>query len=331
MKILITGGAGYVGSHVIKDISKTFKDAEILVVDNLSTGHREAVLFGRLVEGDLRDREFIKKVVRDFSPEVVLHFAALIVAPESVLKPLEYWENNVVGTLNLLFALKELTEKGRKIFFVFSSSAAVYGTPEKVPVSESAKVKPENPYGSTKAVCEKLLWDFSNSTSKFKFVSLRYFNAAGADPTGELGQSSPNPTHLITRALKTAKGEIPLLEIYGADYPTPDGTPIRDYIHVCDLAFAHTLALKYLLDGGKSDVFNVGYGKGYSVLEVVKMVEKVVGKTLKKVFAERRPGDPIELVADPTKIKTNLGFKPKYDDLEFIVKTAWRWELERRF
>ena len=331
MKILFTGGAGYIGSHVIKDIAKNFQNADILVLDNLSTGHREAVLFGRLVEGDLRDREFTKKVVREFSPDAVLHFAALIVAPESVVKPLEYWENNVVGTLNLLFALRELAEKGKKIFFIFSSSAAVYGTPDKVPVDEEAKVKPENPYGSTKAVCEKLLWDFSNSTENFRFVSLRYFNAAGADPKGELGQSTPNPTHLITRALKTAKGELPFLEIYGTDYPTPDGTPIRDYIHVSDLSHAHTLALKYLLDGGENDIFNVGYGKGYSVLEVVSVVEKVVGRPLRKVFAERRLGDPVELVADTRKIKKVLGFRPKYDDLEFIVKTAWRWELERRF
>ncbi len=335
LRVLITGGAGYIGSHVIKEVHREFGDsAEILTVDNLSTGHREAVLYGKLVVGDIRDRKLMDSLMEDFRPDVIMHFSALIVAPESVEKPVEYWDNNVGGMISLLLSVKNFLSAGlnsRQICFIFSSTAAVYGTPEKNPISEDAPLHPENPYGETKLACERMLKNFSDAEKNFSFVSLRYFNAAGADPEGELGQSSPNPTHLILRAVKVAKGELPLLEIYGVDYPTPDGTCIRDYIHVSDLAYSHILAMKYLLDGGKSDIFNVGYGEGHSVLEVVSAVERVTGKKLKKRVAGRRPGDPVSLIANPEKIEKTLGFSPRYNDLDFIVKTAWQWELNRRY
>ena len=333
LKVLITGGAGYIGSHVIKEVHREFGDsAEILTVDNLSTGHKEAVLYGKLVKGDIRDRGLMDALLEDFKPDVIMHFSALIVAPESVEKPVEYWDNNVGGMTSLLSSVKRaLSENSHKVHFIFSSTAAVYGTPERNPISEDAPLHPENPYGETKLACERMLQNFAEAEKKFSFVSLRYFNAAGADPDGELGQSSPNPTHLILRAVKVAKGELPLLEIYGVDYPTTDGTCIRDYIHVSDLARSHILAIRYLLDGGKSDVFNVGYGEGHSVLEVVSAVERVTGRELRKRISGRRPGDPVSLIANPEKIKKTLGFSPKYNDLDFIVKTAWQWELNRRY
>jgi UDP-glucose 4-epimerase len=331
IKIVVTGGAGYIGSHVVKLIGESLKDkAEIVVIDNLSTGHREAVLYGNLVEGDIRDRNLLRKVFSDFEPDVIMHFSALLVVPESVEKPVEYWDNNVGGMIALLLEALPIIRR-KKVSFIFSSTAAVYGNPEKLPISEDHPKRPENPYGDTKLACEKLLSSLSYAEKNFNFVSLRYFNAAGADPDGLLGQSTPNPTHLILRAVKVAKGEIPFIEIYGTDYPTPDGTCIRDYIHVQDLSWAHILALEYLLDGGESDFFNVGYGKGYSVLEVLKVVDEVVGFEIPKRTAKRRPGDPAALVADPTKIKTKLGFFPKYDDIYFIVRTAWNWELNRRY
>jgi UDP-glucose 4-epimerase len=330
LKFLITGGAGYIGSHVLKLLGNIFKNSDFLTIDNLYSGHKEAVLYGKLVVGDVRDRALLTKIFSEFEPDVIMHFSAFLVVPESVEKPVEYWDNNVGGMISLLSCLLPILKK-KKIFFIFSSTAAVYGNPEKLPIPEEHPTKPENPYGETKLVCEKLLRSLSLAEKNFKFVSLRYFNAAGADPEGMLGQSSRNPTHLILRALKVAKGEIPFLEIYGKDYPTPDGTCIRDYIHIQDLSYSHILALKYMLDDGESDIFNVGYGKGYSVLEVLKVVDEVVGFEIPKKIGNRRPGDPAALVADPTKIKNKLGFSPKYDDLHFIVKTAWNWELNRRF
>ncbi len=322
MKVLVTGGAGYVGSHVVKLLGEA--GYEVLVYDNLSTGHEWAVLYGKLVVGDLEDKKKLRRVFEEFRPEAVMHFAAYIVVPESVREPLKYYKNNVANTLNLLEVMEEFEVKR----FIFSSSAAVYGIPEKVPVSEDAPLKPINPYGETKAVVENILRDLSEAKD-FRYVSLRYFNVAGADPEGRIGFAYPKPTHLMIRALKTAKGEIDRLEIYGTDYPTPDGTCIRDYIHVMDIANAHILALEYLFDGGKSEVFNCGYGKGYSVREVIEAVKKVTGKDFTVVETERRPGDPPVLVADSTKIREKLGWEPKYDDLEFIVRTAWDWERRR--
>ena len=319
-KILVTGGAGYIGSHVVKLLGKN--GYEVLTYDNLSTGHRRAVLYGDLIKADLADKETLRKVFKEFKPDAVMHFAASIVVPESVKNPLKYYKNNVVNTINLLEAMEEFGVKN----FIFSSSAAVYGIPEKIPISENAPLNPINPYGETKATVERILRDLANSRDNFRYVSLRYFNVAGADPKGKIGFAYPKSTHLIIKALKVAKGEIEKLEIYGTDYPTPDGTCIRDYIHVMDIAEAHLIALEYLLDGGESDVFNCGYGHGFSVKEVVETVKKVTGREFKVIEADRRPGDPPFLVADNSKIKKKLQWKPKYDDLEFIIKTAWDWE-----
>ena len=325
MKVFITGGAGYIGSHVVKALGE--KGYEILVYDNLSTGHKEAVLYGKLVKGDLADKEFLKRTLQEFKPDAVMHFAASIEVAESVKNPLKYYRNNTANTLNLLEAMQELGINK----FIFSSTAAVYGNPEKIPVKEDAPINPINPYGQSKAFVEKILKDLSEANKDFNYVSLRYFNVAGADPEGRIGQSYQNATHLITRALKTAKGEYEKLYIFGTDYPTPDGTCIRDFIHVDDLADAHILALEYLNQGGKSDIFNCGYGHGYSVKEVVETAKKVTGIDFPVEETGRREGDPAVLVADSKKLKKTLGWKPKYDNLEFIIKTAWNWELNPRF
>ena len=324
-KILVTGGAGYIGSHVVKVLGE--KGFEVLTYDNLCTGHREAVLYGKLVEGDLGDKEKLAKVFGEFKPDAVMHFAAFIVVPESVQKPLRYYRNNVVNTVNLLEVMMDFgVDK-----FIFSSSAAVYGIPEIIPVPETAPLNPINPYGETKATVERILRDISNSGADFRYVSLRYFNVAGADPEGRIGFAYPEATHLIIRAVKTAKGDFDKLEIYGTDYPTPDGTCIRDYIHVMDLANAHIMALEYLFDGGESEVFNCGYGHGYSVKEVVDAVKRVTGRDFKVVEAPRREGDPPVLVADSSKLRERLGWTPEFDNLGYIIETAWRWELNPRY
>ncbi len=324
VKVLVTGGAGYIGSHVVKVLGE--KNYQILVLDDLSTGHREAVLYGELVVGDTGDLKLLRDVITSFKPDVVMHFAAFIEVEESVKDPLKYYENNFCNTVKLL---KVMQDEGVNKF-IFSSSAAVYGEPENIPISEDFPLKPVNPYGASKAFVERILKDLSDAGG-LQYVSLRYFNAAGADPEGRIGQSYKKATHLITRALKVAKGEFDKLYIYGTDYPTPDGTCIRDYIHVDDLAEAHVLALEYLLSGGESEVFNCGYGKGYSVKEVVETVKEVTKVDFPVEEAERRAGDPAVLIADPKKIKERLSWVPKYDDLEFIIETAWNWELNKRF
>jgi len=324
LKVLITGGAGYIGSHVVKALGE--KGYNLLIVDNLSNGHREAVLYGKLAIGDIRDKEFIKKVISEFTPDVVMHFSAFIEVGISVKEPLSFYKNNVIGTLNLLEVLIE--NKIDK--FIFSSTAAVYGIPEKIPIPEEHRINPINPYGKTKAVIEKALEDFSKAYN-FKYVSLRYFNASGADPSGKIGESHNPETHLIPLVLQTAKGERDAIRIYGTDYPTEDGSCIRDYIHVNDLADAHILAMKYLVEGGESDVFNCGYGYGYSVREVIETAKKITGKNFKVIEDKRREGDPPVLIADSKKLKKKLNWKPKYDDLETIIKTAWNWELNKRY
>jgi len=319
MRIMVTGGAGYIGSHVVKLLGEN--GHEILVYDNLSTGHREAVLCGELVVGDLADRRLLEDTVREFAPEAVMHFAAFIQVGESVNEPVKYYRNNTCNTLNLLDVMV-LHGVG---MFIFSSTAAVYGIPERIPVDESAPLNPINPYGQSKVFVEKVLRDLS-AAEGLKYVSLRYFNVAGADPGGRIGQKYGEATHLITRALKTAKGELPRLQIYGTDYGTPDGTCIRDYIHVVDLADAHILALEFLSAAGESEVFNLGYGHGYSVREVVETARKVTGIDFPVEETGRREGDPPELVADSTRLKSRLNWEPRHDDLEFIIKTAWEWE-----
>lgn len=319
IKILVTGGAGYIGSHVVKALGE--RGYEVITYDNLSYGHKDAVLYGKLIVADLSDRATLRKTFEEYKPNAVMHFAASIVVPESVREPVKYYRNNFCNTLNLV---ETCIEHGVKNF-IFSSSAAVYGIPEKCPVDENAPMNPINPYGRTKAMVESLLVDLSKAED-FRYISLRYFNVAGADSGGRLGQRRADATHLITLAVKTALGKRPYLEIYGTDYPTKDGTCIRDYIHVDDLAEAHILALEYLFEEGRSEIFNCGYGHGYSVREVVEATKKVSGVDFKVIEAARREGDPPELVADSRKIKKTLGWIPKYDNLEYIIKTAYEWE-----
>jgi UDP-glucose 4-epimerase len=319
MKVLVTGGAGYIGSHVVKMLGE--RGYSVLTYDNLSYGHREAVLYGELVVADLSDIQTLNQTFKEFKPDAVMHFAAYIVVPESVKDPVKYYKNNFCNTLNLVNACLEHGVKN----FIFSSSAAVYGIPEKCPVNEDAPLKPINPYGDSKAMVERMLNEVAQ-VNDFRYVSLRYFNVAGADSSGRLGQRRKDATHLITVAVKTALGKRPYLEIYGTDYPTKDGTCIRDYIHVDDLADAHILVLEYLLQGGKSDIFNCGYGHGYSVREVVEATKKVTGVDFKVIETVRRDGDPPQLVAESTKLKSTLGWQPRYDDLNYIIKTAYEWE-----
>ena len=323
MRILVTGGAGYIGSHVVKALKQHGYQA--LVYDNLSTGHEWAVPEGWLTRGDLDDRDRIEQVLIGFKPDAVMHFAAFIQVEESVREPLKYYQNNVANSLTLLEAMR--TNGVNR--FIYSSTAAVYGIPDHIPVKESAPLLPINPYGMTKVMVEKVLADLSAATD-FRYIGLRYFNVAGADSGGQLGQAYKEATHLITRALKTALGEYPKLYIYGTDYPTPDGTCIRDYIHVDDLAAAHVQALNYLLDTGQSSVMNCGYGSGYSVKEVVDVAKRVTGIDFRVEETERRAGDPPALVADSTRLVKTTGWKPKYNDLEYIIRTAWEWEKKLR-
>ena len=322
IKVLVTGGAGYIGSHVVKLLGE--KGYEIAIIDNLSSGKKENVLFGKLYEIDLKEEKAVEEILKEFKPDVVMHFAAYIVVPESVAHPLKYYQNNVGNTIKLLSAVRKAEVNN----LIFSSSAAVYGIPKEVPITEEAELSPINPYGETKVMIEKILRDMSKA-GEINYISLRYFNVAGADPEGKIGPNYNQPTHLIIRALKTAKGEIPYLEIYGTDYPTPDGTCIRDYIHVMDLAEAHILAMEYLLSEKKSLILNCGYGKGFSVREVINTVKKVTGRNFEVIETKRRPGDPPILIADNKKIKEYLKWKPKYDSLEIIIKHAWQWELKQ--
>lgn len=319
MKIFITGGAGYIGSHTVKLLGS--QGHELLILDNLSTGHPWALLHGSLVECDLGEKSRVRDILGSFRPDAVIHFAASIEVEESVREPLKYYENNVVNTLNLLEAMIALGIRN----FIYSSSAAVYGNPEEIPAMETADLKPINPYGTTKAMVEQVLQDLA-AAKDFRYIALRYFNVAGADPESRIGQDYRNPTHLITRALKTAIGKYEKLAIFGTDYQTPDGTCVRDYIHVDDLARAHALVLDYLMETGKSDVMNCGYGHGFSVKEVVAAAKKVTGIDFPVEEAERRAGDPAALVANSARIKTLTPWKPAHDDLEFIIKTAWDWE-----
>jgi UDP-glucose 4-epimerase len=322
MKILITGGAGYIGSHVVAALGE--KGADILVYDNLSTGHKDSLLYGKLVVGDLNDRLLLEKTIKDFGPDAVLHFAAFIQVGESVQEPLKYYRNNSGNAVNLLEAM---TEHGVRNF-IFSSTAAVYGNPVNVPITEEQTVSPINPYGHSKSFIETVLRDVSLAKD-FRYVSLRYFNAAGAEPRARIGERHDPETHLIPLILKTAKGERQSIGINGTDYATPDGTCIRDYVHIMDLADAHILALDYLMHNGASDIFNCGYGHGYSVREVIQAARAVTGTDFAVVESARREGDPPALVADSSKIKKRLQWKPRYDDLTAIIKSAWEWEKKR--
>ena len=323
MKILVTGGAGYIGSHVVRALGDAGHD--LAIYDNLSTGHEWAILSGRLIRGDLADKRSVTETLNAFRPEAVIHFAASIQVEESIRKPLAYYRNNVINTLNLLEAMQETGVRR----FIYSSTAAVYGIPAKIPVDEQAPLAPINPYGASKMMIERVLADLSTATD-FRYSALRYFNVAGADPKGRIGQAYSEATHLITRALKTAKGEFPKLTVYGTDYPTPDGTCIRDYIHVDDLAAAHLLALNRLIETGETTIMNCGYGHGYSVREVVAAVRKVTGIGFSIEETGRRAGDPPALVADSGLLRRLTGWQPQYTDLEFIIRTAWDWERKQK-
>lgn len=298
INILVIGGAGYIGSHVVKSLEE--RGFNVITYDNLSTGNRWAVLYGELIEGDLSDKKKLKELISWFKPDAIMHFAASITVPESVKDPLKYYRNNTANTLNLLEVMLEEDVNS----LIFSSTAAVYGIPENIPVTEDERLMPINPYGTSKMMTKLILKDLSSAYKEFNYISLRYFNVAGADSKNRIGQAYKESTHLVTRALKTAKGEFKKLEIFGTNYPTPDGTCIRDYIHVDDLAEAHILALEYLLKNRKSDVFNCGYGHGYSVREVIETVKRVTGIDFIVQETLPREGDPPVLIADSKKIKS---------------------------
>ena len=319
-KILVTGGAGYIGSHVVKALGE--RGYEILVYDNLSTGHRESVLYGEFVKGDLSERDLLDGTISRFRPDGVLHFAASIRVDESMSNPLLYYSNN---TMNSLLLLNAMTAHEVNVL-IFSSTAAVYGIPDENPVREDSPLRPINPYGRSKMLTELMLKDAGSAYGNFRYTALRYFNVAGADAAARIGQNYADATHLITRGLKTARGGMEKLRIFGTDYDTPDGTCIRDYIHVDDLAAAHVLALEHLLSGKPGGVYNCGYGHGYSVREVVDGIKKVTGIDFTVEETGRRPGDPPALVADSSLLKSALGWEPAHDDLDSIISTAWNWE-----
>ena len=319
--ILVTGGAGYIGSHTVRQLGEAGE--KIVVLDNLSTGFEKSILHGDFVKGDTGDSELVAKVLKDFDVDTVIHFAAHTVVPESVTNPLKYYLNNTCSTRNLL---EQCVKHGVKNF-IFSSTAAVYGIPESGYAKEDTPTAPINPYGSSKLMTEMMLKDLSLA-SDLNFVALRYFNVAGSDPQYRIGQSTPKATLLIKVAAEAAVGKRPELYIFGTDYPTEDGTGVRDYIHVEDLADAHLRALDYLRDGGESTILNVGYGHGYSVREVLDAVARVDGKPLKIIEKERRAGDSPILISVADEIKTKLNWTPKYDDLDEIVKTSLDWEYK---
>jgi UDP-glucose 4-epimerase len=317
LTILVTGGAGYIGSHVVKELLR--QSHKPIIFDNLQTGHRKASKNVLFIEGDLSDQKKLAKAFQANSIDAVMHFAADCLVGESVQNPLKYFNNNVKNSLKLVEIMEEF--KIKKI--VFSSSAAVYGEPKEIPVSEKHPCAPTNPYGETKWIFEKVLQAFHDA-GKLNFISLRYFNAAGADPEGELGEDHSPETHLIPLVTKAGLDGIPV-PVFGTDYDTPDGTCIRDYIHVIDLANAHLLALRKLEKEKMSGIYNLGNGNGYSVREVIETVKKVTGRKVAAVDSPRRPGDPARLVASSDKIKKELGWIPQYPDLETIVETAWKW------
>ncbi len=315
--ILVTGGAGYIGSHTVKLLLE--EGYRVLVLDNLSTGHASSVSC-QLIVGDLGDRSLLNKIFTEYEIDAVIHFAGSLIVEESMLLPAKYFENNVINGLNLLNTMNE----GGVKRLIFSSTAAVYGEPHTSVIDESHPKLPINPYGETKLMFEKILKWYGQAYD-LSSVCLRYFNAAGAHPDGTLGEDKKNVTHLVPRVLRVAARQQDVVSIYGNDYQTLDGTCVRDYIHVCDLAQAHLLALKKLEQDAGCFAYNVGTGQGSSVAEVVNTAMEVTKKMIPIEYAPRRPGDPAALVADPSKIKSELGFQPKYSDLSTIIATAWDW------
>lgn len=317
--ILITGGAGYIGSHVALQLRE--RGERVLVLDDLSRGFRQAVLDAPLIVGKVGDRETVLGVLREHRVDTVMHFAAFTIVPESVSEPLKYYGNNTCSTRNLLDCCREAGVR----HFVFSSTAAVYGVPAGGVAAEDTPAAPINPYGTSKLMSEWMLRDLA-AASDMRYTALRYFNVAGSDPQCRIGQATRNATLLVKVACEAATGKRARLSIFGTDYPTPDGTGVRDYIHVEDLARAHLDALGYLREGGRSTVLNVGYGHGYSVREVLRSVERVSGRALTIVEEPRRPGDPPMLIARADRIRSELNWSPRLDDLDTIVRTALQWE-----
>jgi UDP-glucose 4-epimerase len=326
MTTLVTGGAGYIGSHMVLELLDAGEP--VIVLDNLSTGFEWAVAKpAHLIVGDVGDEYLVRLILQRHAIDAIVHFAGSIVVPESVADPLGYYLNNTVKSRTLMAAA---VAQGVK-HFIFSSTAAVYGSPEQTPVPEDARLSPMSPYGTSKLMTELMLADTARAHD-FRYVALRYFNVAGADPAGRSGQSTPKATHLIKVAAETALGKRTHMQVFGTDYPTPDGTCVRDYIHVTDLARAHMAALAHLRAGGQSEIFNCGYAKGYSVLQVVDAVRRVSGKDIDARLSPRRPGDPASIVADSAKIREQLGWRPQHADLDQIVRQALAWEeqLPRR-
>jgi UDP-glucose 4-epimerase len=318
-KILVTGGAGYIGSHVVRQLGHAGEN--VITLDNLSTGFEAAVTAGELVIGDTGNATLLDRIFDEHDIDTVMHFAAHTIVPESVANPLKYYGNNTANSRTLL----ERANAHRVKHVVFSSTAAVYGIPDKGKASEGTPTRPINPYGSSKLMTEWMLRDLAKAGGP-SYVALRYFNVAGCEPGGTIGQSTPKATLLVKVACEAAVGKRPGVSIFGTDYPTPDGTGLRDYIHVEDLATAHIDALNYLREGGKATTLNCGYGHGYSVREVLAAVEKAHGRPLRITEEPRRAGDPPELVAVARKIQSVLGWKPKFDDLDAIVRTSLAWE-----
>lgn len=326
MSILVTGGAGYIGSHMVLELVDAGE--QVVVLDNLSTGFKWAVHpAARLVVGDIGDEALVGRVLKEHAVEAIIHFAGSIIVPESVSDPLGYYLNNTVKSRSLIASAVAAGVRR----FIFSSTAAVYGAPKENPVQEDAALAPISPYGTSKLMTELMLRDTA-AAHDFSYVALRYFNVAGADPAGRSGQSTPKATHLIKVAAETALGKRRHMEVFGTDYPTPDGTCIRDYIHVKDLARAHSAALEHLRRGGASDVFNCGYSRGYSVLEVIEALKRASGRDFEVLLSPHRPGDPPAIVAASARIRGALGWTPEHDDLATIVRQALDWEarLARR-
>ena len=319
MAILVLGGAGYIGSHTALELVKAGN--EVVIADNLVTGYRKAIPEGaKFYEGDLRDFDFLNKLFQQEKIDAVIHFAAYSLVGESVTNPLKYYDNNLYGTKVLLEAMVK-NNVGK---IVFSSTAATYGEPENIPILETDRTCPTNPYGETKLAMEKM-FKWTAEAHGLRYVSLRYFNACGADESGEIGEAHTPESHLIPLILQVPNGKRETISIYGTDYDTPDGTCIRDYIHVTDLAQAHILAVQYLNNGGESDIFNLGNGVGYSVREVIETARKVTGHPIPATETSRRAGDPARLVASSEKAKSVLGWKPVHDSLEEIIASAWNW------
>jgi UDP-glucose 4-epimerase len=323
MNILVVGGAGYIGSHMVKRLGQ--RGCAVTTLDDLSSGHRDAVLTGDFVQGDMADTELLRGLFAARKFDAVMHFASFIEVGESVREPAKYYRNNVANTLALLAAMREAGVDR----FIFSSTAAIFGSPQYVPIDERHPRAPINPYGRTKNMVEDVLSDYERAYG-LRSVCLRYFNAAGADPEGKLGERHDPESHLIPLALQAASGRRAGLSVYGTDYDTPDGTCIRDYVHVSDLCEAHWLALESLRDGASSQAYNLGNGNGFSVLEVIETAKKVTGVDFAVKHEVRRAGDPPRLVADSSAIKAKLGWSPRYADLDTIIAHAWAFERSRK-